>query len=81
MILSFAGFEGQQQFPFFFFLVANTNYLFAIFVRHKMSVRLCGSVYTHSFVCVLVSVLVNVREMSFCVKVNFLWLAPRILVY
>lgn len=46
-----------------------------------MSVRLCGSVYTHSFVCVLVSVLVNVREMSFCVKVNFLWLAPRILVY
>lgn len=73
-------FQGAAAIPFFF-LVANTNYLFAIFVRHEMSVRLCGSVYTHSFVCVLVSMLVNVREMSFCVKMDFLWLESRILVY
>lgn len=80
MILSFAGFKGQQQF-LFFFLVANTNYLFAIFVRHEMSVWLCGSVYTHVFVCVFVNMLVNVRGMSFCVKMDFLWLESRILVY
>lgn len=73
MILSFAGFKGQQQFLFFsfFFLVANTNYLFAIFVRHEMSVRLCGSMYTHSFVCVLVSVSECTRNVLLCVNEFF----------
>lgn len=57
-------FQGSGAIPFFF--VANTNYLFAIFVRHEMSVRLCGSMYTHSFVCVLVSVSECTRNVLLC---------------
>lgn len=57
-------FQGAAAIPFF--LVANTNYLFAIFVRHEMSVRLCGSMYTHSFVCVLVSVSECTRNVLLC---------------
>lgn len=72
-------FQGAAAIPFF--LVANTNYLFAIFVRHEMSVRLCGSMYTHSFVCVLVSVSECTRNVLLCENEFFLWLEPCILVY